>query len=363
MGPSRTIPARKRSLVAFLACSFLAASLWPAASHAILRRGADRCDLVASPRASGRMNGSLKHPFSTARALVKHLKRGQTGCFRKGDYVTGNETQIGTARVTLRNFPGEHATIYGRIWIQRTADEVKISHLGLDGRNDSRLPSPTINADDVVLRRDDITNDHTGICLSVGSPHRYGRAHRTLIEGNRIHDCGRLPVTNQDHGIYVNSSTGAVIRNNWIYDNADRGIQLYSDAQRTMITGNVIDGNGEGILFGGDGDSASSNNIAQRNIVTNSTIRDNIDSYWFASIGTGNVARTSCVGGGPYDYGEGGIKDGQAGFDISRLLVHVPTYVNPDGGRFVIKGSGDPCLALPGRAGEPLKGILDHRRR
>ena len=42
-----------------------------------------------------------------------------------------------------------------------------------------------------------------------------------------------------------------MIRDNWIYDNADRGVQLYPDADGTVVTGNVIDGNGEGVIFGG----------------------------------------------------------------------------------------------------------------
>ena len=73
-----------------------------------------------------------------------------------------------------------------------------------------------------------------------------------VIEGNRIHDCGELPAANHDHGIYVGNAAGRSIRDNWIYDNADRGIQLYPDADRTAITGNVIDGNGQGVIFGGE---------------------------------------------------------------------------------------------------------------
>ena len=64
---------------------------------------------------------------------------------------------------------------------------------------------------------------------------------------------GPLPSTNKDHGIYVTNAKDTVIRDNWIYDNVDRGIQLYPDAQHTRITGNVIDGNGEGVVFSGDG--------------------------------------------------------------------------------------------------------------
>ena len=85
-----------------------------------------------------------------------------------------------------------------------------------------------------------------------------------MIERNRIHDCGALPSTNKDHGIYVSEARGTVIRDNWIYDNADRGVQLYPDADGTPITGNVIDSNGEGIVFAGTGAEVSSNNLVDR---------------------------------------------------------------------------------------------------
>ena len=74
----------------------------------------------------------------------------------------------------------------------------------------------------------------------------YGRARGTVIERNRIHNCGQLPPTNHHHGIYVEASDGARITDNWIYDNADRGMQLFPDAQGTYIARNVIDGNGAG---------------------------------------------------------------------------------------------------------------------
>ena len=73
-----------------------------------------------------------------------------------------------------------------------------------------------------------------------------------MIERNRIHNCGQLPPTNHHHGIYVEASDGARITDNWIYDNADRGIQLFPDAQGTYVARNVIDGNGQGVIFSRD---------------------------------------------------------------------------------------------------------------
>ena len=65
----------------------------------------------------------------------------------------------------------------------------------------------------MVFARNDVTTNHTAICFIVGEP-TYGHARRTLIEGNRIHNCGVMPAANHDHGIYVEEATDTVIRGN-----------------------------------------------------------------------------------------------------------------------------------------------------
>lgn len=312
------------------------------------------CDLVAAATGSDAAAGTAAQPLRSVQLLVDSLGAGQTGCLRAGTYTdpSDDEVNIRVPGVTLTSYPGERATIRTRLWVEQTGDGVTIADLDLDGRNPTNLPSPTINADDVVLRDNDITNHHTAICVSLGSAHTWGRAHRTLVEGNKIHDCGNLPATNQDHGIYVNSSDDAVIRDNWIYDNADRGIQLYPDAQGTLVTGNIIDGNGQGVIFGGEVDTASSGNIVENNVITNSTIRDNVESSWAGDPGSGNIARNNCVGGGAYDEGDGGILadyPGGLGFRAVDNLIHVPDFADPGAGDFTIPAD-DPCAALLGGA-------------
>lgn len=321
--------------------------------------GQASCDLVAAQNGSDSAPGTVDQPLRSVQVLASSLKPGQTGCLRTGTYSDASDEEVNLAvpNVTLTSFSGERATIRTRLWVEQTADGTTIADLDLDGRNPTNLPSPTINADDVVLRGNDITNHHTAICVSLGSPDTWGRAHRTLIEGNRIHDCGRLPATNQDHGIYVNSSDDAVIRNNLIYDNADRGIQLYPDAQGTLVTGNVIDGNGQGVIFGGETTTASSNNIVEHNVITNSKIRDNVESSWGGDPGAGNIARDNCVGGGAYDEGDGGILQsypGGLGFKALDNIVHVPKFVNADGGDFTIPAD-DPCAEI--LAGVPAETV------
>jgi len=302
--------------------------------------------MVASNDGSDDAPGTLEQPFETAQKLVSSLQPGMTGCLRAGTYLGSGADQvnIGTPNVTLTSYPGERATVKTLLWVEQTGDGVTVSNLDLDGRNKRGLPSPIINGDDITFTGNDITNHHTGICVSIGTADTYGRAHRAVIENNRIHDCGNLPSTNYDHGIYVNSADDTVIRNNWIYDNADRGIQLYPDAQGTLVTGNVIDGNGEGVIFGGSDKTASSNNIVEHNVITNSRLRDNVESSWGGPIGTGNIARNNCVGGGAYDDGDGGIlagPDGKLGFRASGNTLAVPDFADAAADDFSI----DPASA------------------
>jgi hypothetical protein len=292
----------------------VAATLAAVIGFAAPASAATRCDQVASPGPDG------------AQRLVDSLRPGQVGCLHGGAYA-GN-VKVSTPNITLTPFGGEHATLRGRFWIARGADGVTVEGLYLDGTNRDDLPSPTVNAENATFRRNDVFNDHRSICFALGHPD-WGRADNALIELNRVHDCGRLPATNHDHGIYVALATNAVIRGNWIYDNADFGVHLYPNAQSSHVIGNVIDGNGEGLTFSGEYGVTSNNNIVEGNVITNSKIRDNIES-WFARgnpIGRGNVARANCVKGGAYDRGNGGIAD-EWGFRAVDTVRARPSFVN-----------------------------------
>lgn len=326
----------------------LAASIFTLATGSTSASAAVTCDRVAAPNGNDANPGTVDQPFKTAQKLVDSVGSGQTACLRAGSYGSDDEVKLAVSGVTLTSYPGERATIQARLWIQDSANGVTISDLDLDGRNDRGLPSPTINGDEAVLRGNDITNHHTGICLSLGQVSDWGRAVGTLVEANRIHDCGRLPATNYDHGIYINAADHTVIRDNFIYDNADRGIQIYPDAHDTLVTGNVIDGNGEGVIFGGSEETASSNNTVENNVITNSKLRSNIESFWSGPVGSGNIARNNCVGGGANDDGNGGILTGtiaQLGFNSTNNLVEVPQFADPENGDFTIPPSS-PCAAL-----------------
>jgi parallel beta-helix repeat protein len=205
-----------------------------------------------------------------------------------------------------------------------------------------------VTANDSKFINNDVSNEHTEICFDIGND-AWGNAARTLIQGNRIHACGELPATNYDHGVYVSDATDTQILDNVIYDNADRGVQLYPDAQRTTVSRNIIDGNGEGVLFSGSSGSASSNNTVSNNVITFSKLRYNVESYWGGTPGTGNVATNNCVYGGA----QGNIGS-QSGFTATNNLTQDPQYANRAAGDYRIP-AGNPCAALLG--GAPLASV------
>ncbi len=345
--------------------ALLAASCAALGSFLILATSAVAvtCDRVAAPRGSDANPGTVEVPFRTAHRLFASLNPGDTGCLRRGTYHDeendGNPQEIqvrngGTARrqVTIRSYPGERATLSGRLYITRQAPYVTISRLNLDGSNPDRgnLPSPTVNANHTSFKYNDVTNDNTGICFSLGHP-SYGSADNTFIYRNRIHNCGRLPATNYDHGIYISLSEGSVISDNYIYNNADRGIQLYPNAQQTRIVHNVIDGNGENIIFSGTDGVASNDNKAWYNVITNSAVRYNVESWYPEGnpIGEGNFVEKNCIYGGvghfgPYDEAEGGIGP-QVGFTAINNLIEDPFYRDRDNGDFRMSRDS-PCRSF-----------------
>jgi nitrous oxidase accessory protein NosD len=293
---------------------------------AIVRNEPSRgvCDRVASPRGS-------------VAKLANSLRPGQTGCLRAGVYRHNVKVKKGGrpgAPITIRSFPGERATVRGRLYVTNSANNVVVRRLFLDGRNRARLPSPTVNGNNVVFRDNDVTTRHTTICFLLGSD-EYGRARRTVIERNRIHDCGELPPTNHHHGIYVEASDGARITDNWIYDNADRGLQLFPDAQHTYVARNVIDGNGEGVVFS----RKSANNVVENNVISNPVVRYNIEDFELG--GAGNVARRNCLWSARHA-GNAAISP-QIEVQVSENLVTEPAYANRDAKDFRL-GPESPCV-------------------
>ena len=302
--------AKRRRLVAFAlpALTLVMVAGAPSPTSATVA-----CDRYAAPNGSDSAPGTVAQPLRTVQSLIDALASGQVGCLRAGTYANDEPVKFRKRGTTLTAYPDENATVRGRIRVDSHADGTVIEGLFLDGSNPENLHGPLIYADNVVLRGNDITNHNMAICVAVAREYDEPVPRNVLIAGNRIHHCGRLPATNHDHGIYISNAVGTVVRNNWIYSNADRGVQLYPNADESIVTRNVIYDNGQGVIFGGGESSSSDNNLVARNVITHSNLRYNVQSHWQGPTGAGNVARENCVYGGARP-ANGGIETPHDGF-------------------------------------------------
>jgi parallel beta-helix repeat protein len=315
---------------------------------------ANNCSLVASPSGSDEANGSLSAPFRTAQKLVDTLAPGQFGCLEAGTYnedVTFSHGGAAGAPVRLTSYPGQSATLSGRLWVKHGSDYVTVSRLNLIGANSDNLPSPTLNGDHATFTYDTVTNNHTAICFVVGSD--WGSATNTVISHDVIHDCGVMPAANHDHGIYVADAVNTRIVWNEIYDNADRGVQLYPDAQNTIVAHNVIDGNGEGVLFSGDYGTASDNANVYANLITGSVIRHDVESYYPDGnrTGHGNALHNNCI----WRAAESPVDTSSGGFSSTSNRIANPEYVNAAAHDYRLQ-PGSPCLTLVGNVAAAVPG-------
>ncbi len=342
-------PSSRRS--SLVARALLGASLVAGLLAGVVAGGAPAqagaCSLVASPTGSDSAAGTDTAPLRTAQRLIDSLGAGQTGCLRAGTYgesLRFNHGGAPGAALTLASYPGERATVLGRMYIPPGSAYVTVTGLVLDGRNASNLPSPTVNSSDVTFRGNDVTNGHTAICFGLGNA-TYGTATRVTIDANRIHGCGRLPATNHDHGIYNEDSNSVTISWNLIYDNADRGVQLYPNAQYATVVHNVIDGNGTGMLFAGDFGTASSNNNVAYNVISNAVLRYGVESWYPAGnpLGVNNVVHDNCLWAGAM----GPVDTSGGGFSVANNTTADPQFANRAAGNFAM-ASTSPCAAIAG---------------
>lgn len=147
----------------------------------------------------------------------------------------------GMRHVAVRSAPGSWRSIRSRIWIDDTSSEVALYGLTLDAGDftaEAGASGLAINADGVTISRSAITNRYgiAGSCIN--SDAAFGVASDLKIAANRVFDCGRDET--HDHGIYTNAMDRPVIRANWIYENAGRGINLGPATQGATVYRNVI---------------------------------------------------------------------------------------------------------------------------
>jgi hypothetical protein len=160
---------------------------------------------------------------------------------------------------------------------------------------------------------------------------------------------------NYQHGFYIGAATDTRIEWSLIYDNAARGIQLYPDAQYTTIDHNIIDGNGEGIIISGTDGKASSHTAIFDNIVSNSTIRHDIESWWPRGnpVGIDNLVYNNCLWRGR----EGAISVIGGGLKASDNARVNPRFVNAATHNYRLKPAS-PCLFAVGDVQAAVDGTV-----
>jgi hypothetical protein len=350
---------RRAALVAAAAAVVVASA--PAGASA-----ASGCTRVASPTGNDKAAGTEAAPFRTFKQLVSVLKPGQYGCLRGGVYDEDPTIRVsGTpaAPISITSYPGEWATLYGRLSVEDNVTRVIVQHMTLDGAGapddgSSKLPSPTVHGDNVGFISNEVTNGHTAICFAVGNE-SHGRAYNVEIRGNRIHDCGVLPPTNHQHGIYLHSPCCVQVTDNWIHDNADTGVNLYPNADDNYFARNVIHGNGDNLSFAGSSKGgvcqSSDNNLIENNVMTAPRVRKNITSWSpCGNHGTGNVLRRNCIYPPTFE--------GTEGYSLQSNLHVDPQYVDAANADFRLR-LGSPCASLldhpdlPGTGPLPVPGI------
>jgi nitrous oxidase accessory protein NosD len=268
------------------------------------------CSKWASPGGLDTNAGTQAAPYKNPGKLVASLSAGQVGCLRGGSYGAGEVFSVNKSNITLRSAPGETATLYKGTYIPNGANHVTLQNLKLDGTKNrvgtyGYLVSLNVTGDDARILGNEIVNRNTaaergGMCVYLGESSSV-IANRTLIQGNRIHGCGdpgpapNGSVGSRQHGIYVNWAHDTDVAGNTVYNVSGRGIQLYRDADRTMIRGNVIDRTGTGIQFAGGAGYATDYATARNNVITNSTSGANIMQWWETGVGRGNVAKDNCL--------------------------------------------------------------------
>jgi Disaggregatase related len=302
------------------------------------------CSKYVSASGNDLGSGTAAAPYRTVQKLVDNLSPGQTGCLTGGGVFTGDVAiraggDAGNP-VNLTSDPSTgRATIQGYVRILDSANFVTLSNLNIDGS--TAIPITLhIYGDNANVSNNDITNRRNSqSCIIIGSS-TYGIAFNTVIDHNRIHDCGK---TLLDHGIYTQKAYGATrITNNTVYDNVyGFGIKLAPDAQGVLVDHNISDGTGREGLIVGQNDSysvtTSSNNTFTNNIVTWAA-RYGFTSYFPSIVGVNNVVAYNCFFGNT----SGDFGNGFKGYTEHDNADVDPLFVDRSAHDFRLK-AGSPC--------------------
>ena len=246
-------------------------------------------------------------------AAANSLGSGGVLCLRGGTYsesdrsITINTSGTITAPKKIKAYPGERAEIRASFRFSTSG----VSHWVIEGifvdasyapvrtfKDGTRTNTEqamsfhsstdiTLDSVELINRRPNLDPNLAGTCVFLGdSP----KSTDITIKDSSIHQCGQLPRTNHEHCIYAANTTNLIVSNNRIYDCADRGVQLYPDADGSTIVGNLVDSDHQ---YGIDLDGDADNNVVRNNVVD--TPNGNTIYTGGTYSGSGNVVKDNCI--------------------------------------------------------------------
>lgn len=262
-------------------------------------------EFYVSPAGSPSGDGSLGNPWDLATALndPAAVTPGSTIWLRGGTYTNGtyfggywsNVTGTAAAPIVVRQYPGERATVTKFLYVGGAYTwfwgfEVvhPDPHLGYVLGINSRGPGTKL----INL----IVHDASASGIFIGA-----EAANAEVYGSISYNNGRT--NNLDHGVYCQNQTGALLKDNVVFDNWAFGIHCYASAasageylQNIALEGNVAFNNhvwgvpgGADILVGGTV-PASGITVNQ-----NYTYRTNYTNTMTADIGYDQVVNQDVV--------------------------------------------------------------------
>ena len=333
-------------VIASLATLFISSGRAPRAGATRSGANVPLCQRFVAPNGNDRNRGDRRSPFASVSRLVAVLRAGQTGCLLSGRYREEVRILRGGRKdkpITLTAAPGAKPTICGRVEFKSSATYWRLTRLNVDGSCSSQN-TIQIYGDHVTVSHDDITNRHISeSCFYIGGA-IWGRARETVIRNNRIHDCGDSG-NHHTHGIYADAPRNARITDNYIYANSGYGIQLYPDAQETLVEHNVIEGNftESGLVFGGEAPYASSHNLVRWNILSGNG-EYGISSSWGGPVGAANIANGNCF----WQNAKGTFGSSRLGYRARRNIDANPLFVAPTARDYRLR-TGSPCKRMQPR--------------
>lgn len=297
--------------------------------------------------------GTQTSPFRTVQKLASTLSAANPIGYLMGNVVFTGNVSIRTPGITLRNMSdGTHSTIRGQVRVERSATGARVSGLILDNRT---TWNPLIYANNTRIDKCDISNHSAAIGMIIDEYGSGPRPTGIVIEKNRIHHNGH--VTNMQHGLYLSGGDGLVIRDNWIFRNADRGAQIYPDGQNNVFEYNTFDSNGANFGIIGDVGKVANGNVFRNNIVSNALTGWNVYGLWSPGhVGTGNrvennfgQARANAGGYSGSPAGSGIMPAAQAKYAATGNVAGNPQYINAAAGDYRL-ATGSPAAAYGARA-------------